>query len=190
MKDKDILKQIYARAVQKRQQSFAATVEHTSNGMPPMRTPPAVQNSHAPSTVQNSHAPSTVQNSHAPSTVQNSHAPSTVQAKVPLEVFGEATRVQDSATQITAVGKAKVQAITVAMNKLAKQKKTGSPALVAGTQGYSPTSVERDKLMQELISVYREKRQMIDDLPPKHRELLEKMGHMILGSGTKNTTEH
>ena len=40
---------------------------------------------------------------------------------------------------------------------------------------------ERERILHDLMGVYRQKRQMIDDLPPKHRMLLEKMSRLMLG---------
>lgn len=40
---------------------------------------------------------------------------------------------------------------------------------------------EREKVLHEVMGVYRQKRQMIDDLPPKHRMLLEKLSRLMLG---------
>ncbi len=47
---------------------------------------------------------------------------------------------------------------------------------------------EREKILHDVMGVYRQKRQMIDDLPPKHRVLLEKLSRLMLGI-KDNTSE-
>lgn len=48
---------------------------------------------------------------------------------------------------------------------------------------------EREKALHEVMGVYRQKRQMIDDLPPKHRMLLEKLSRLMLGVKDSNTED-
>lgn len=51
---------------------------------------------------------------------------------------------------------------------------------------------ERERILHEVMGVYRQKRQMIDDLPPKHRMLLEKVSRLMLGvkDSKKEGREH
>ena len=48
---------------------------------------------------------------------------------------------------------------------------------------------EREKALHEVMGVYRQKRQMIDDLPPKHRVLLEKLSRLMLGVKDSNNED-